>query len=223
MSTPPGALEPRAAWAGDPPQRAAARQRLLEATLRCVVRDGLAATGISSVASEAGVSRPTVYRYFEDRHGLIQATLLHAGRSLAADLARHLRSLGEPDRMALEAMRYVLDEVPRNPLLAAVWSSTVLDAAMLADFTRPDIVALARDALGGLVEAAGWSDAEADEAIEGMLRMLLSLLLAPAPERSDAELRGFLERRLLPALGLARSSPSPAMPQKNSQPIRRER
>jgi len=223
MSTPPGAVGTRAAWAGDPPQRAAARQRLLEATVRCVVRDGLAATGISSVAAEAGVSRPTVYRYFEDRHALILATLLHAGRALGADLARHLRAVREPDRMAIEAMRYVLGEVPRNALLAAMWNSTVLDAAMLADFTRPDIVAMARDALGGLVAAAGWSDAEADEAVELMLRVLLSLLVAPAPERSGAELRGFLERRLLPALGLARTSPKTSEPPMAPKPPRRKR
>ena len=77
--------EPRESWAGDSPLRSAARQRLLEATARCVVRDGLDGTGISAVASEAGVSRPTVYRYFEDRHALILATLLHAGGSLGAE------------------------------------------------------------------------------------------------------------------------------------------
>ena len=36
-----------------------------------------------------------------------------------------------------------------------------------------------------------------------MLRMLLSLLAAPEPRRSDAALRAFLMRRLVPALDLA--------------------
>jgi hypothetical protein len=36
-----------------------------------------------------------------------------------------------------------------------------------------------------------------------MLRMLVSLLAAPEPRRSDAALRAFLMRRLVPALGLA--------------------
>jgi hypothetical protein len=37
--------------------------------------------------------------------------------------------------------------------------------------------------------------------------MLLSLLAAPEPRRDEAELRGFLARRLLPALGLAALPP----------------
>jgi hypothetical protein len=77
----------------------------------------------------------------------------------------------------------------------------VIDAAMLADFTGPDVVALAREALDGFVKAGGWSDEEADEIVEWMLRVLLSLLVAPAPDRSEAELRSLLNRRLVPVLG----------------------
>ena len=56
----------RDAWDGDPPHRTAARERLLEVAARCVARDGIHGTGIAHVAIEAGVSRPTVYRYFKD-------------------------------------------------------------------------------------------------------------------------------------------------------------
>ena len=52
------------------------------------------------------------------------------------------------------------------------------------------------------MRAAGWSGATADEAVETMLRVLLSLLAAPEPRRGDAALRGYLTRRLVPALGL---------------------
>jgi AcrR family transcriptional regulator len=199
-NAPSRAERPRESWAGDPPLRGAARHRLIEAAGRCVVRDGLAATTLSSVASEAGVSRPTVYRYFEDVQALILATLLEAGRALGGDLSRHLRAWREPRRMAIEAMLFVLSEVPRSPLLSAIWSSTALEAEMLADFTRPTVMAVAREALDRLVAAAGWSDTEAEECIEWMLRVLLSLLVAPGPERSEEELRELLERRLAPAL-----------------------
>jgi len=195
-------LEIREAWAGDSPLRGAARERLLDAAARCIIRDGLTSTGIAGVASEAGVSRPTVYRYFQDRHALVQATLLRAARSLGGRLAEHLRSFPSAARKAVEAELYVCGEVPRDPLLREVWNSTLLDAEMLADVTGETTLALAREALAGLEEAAGWGDAEAKEAVEFMLRLLLSLFVAKDPERSDDELRQFFERRLVPALGL---------------------
>jgi AcrR family transcriptional regulator len=175
---------------------------LVAAAGRCIVRDGLTSTGIAAVAAEAGVSRPTVYRYFEDRHALVLETLIDAGRELGAELAEHIRKFPDPGRKAVEAELYVIAAVPSNPLMAEVWSATALDAAMLAAVTTPAIVELARDALSELEEAAGWGDREATEAVELMLRYLLTLLIAPAPTRSKRALRSFLERRMLPALGL---------------------
>lgn len=199
-------VEPRTAWAGNSPLRVAARERLLDATTRCIVRAGLTSTGIAAVASEAGVSRPTVYRYFPDRHALILATLLRASRALATRLAEHLLAFPDAARKAVEAELYACREIPRDPLLREVWSSTLLDADTLAEVTGPMAIALAREALAGLEEAAGWNAEEAEEAVELMLRMLLSFLLAPLPERSEDDLRRFFERRLAAALGLDETS-----------------
>jgi AcrR family transcriptional regulator len=192
------------AWAGDPPTlQAAARERLLDAAVRCIARDGMAGANIAAVAAEAGVSRPTVYRYFADPQALVEATLLHAGRDLTERLGARLRRLGAPAEMAVETVRFVLREIPREPVLGAMWSEAVLDATVIASITRRPVLDWSRDAVKDLVRAAGWSAGAADEAVEVMLRMLLSLLAAPEPRRSDAALRAFLMRRLVPALDLA--------------------
>ena len=81
----------REAWDGDPPHRTAARERLLEVAASCVARDGISGTGIAHVALEAGVSRPTVYRYFKDREELIRSVLLQAGLRLANEVQEHIR------------------------------------------------------------------------------------------------------------------------------------
>jgi AcrR family transcriptional regulator len=200
-----GPARPRPAWAGEPPQREAARERLLEAAARCIARDGLSATGIASVADEAGVSRPTVYRYFDDRDALIEAALHRAGAVVLSAMTQHLLDFPRPEEKAVEAVVFALREIPAHPVLRQVWSSALVEAAVVESFTGPRALALCRAALEGLVASAGWSDAEAREAIELMLRVALSLLVAPEPRRSERALRSFLQRRLVPALGFERS------------------
>ena len=191
------------AWAGDPPTlHAAARERLLDAAVRCIERSGMPGANIAAVAAEAGVSRPTVYRYFADQQALVDATLLHAARELTERLGARLRQLRAPAEMAVEAVCFVLREIPKEPVLGATWREAVVDTRSVASVTRRPVLEWSRYAVSDLVKAAGWSREQADEAVEVMLRMLISLLAAPEPRRSDAALRAFLMRRLVPALDL---------------------
>lgn len=65
------------------------RRRILEATLRCVERWGLAKTSIEDVATAAGLSRATVYRYFPGgRDEVISETVLW-------EVGNFLQTLGE--------------------------------------------------------------------------------------------------------------------------------
>ena len=58
------------------------RERLLEATLACIARYGIAKTTVEDVAREAGLSRATVYRQFPGgKDQLVNATIAwEAGR-----------------------------------------------------------------------------------------------------------------------------------------------
>ncbi len=202
LAFPPSQSQSHTAWRGDSPLRDAARLRLVKACERCILRDGLEATTLASVASEAGVSRPTVYRYFVDRDALVQATLRRGGRSLAEDLALHLEGIEGAGPKAVEAMLFVVDRVHRDPLLSSIWTAASLDAHTLGRMLDPDEVELARVALASLERQAGWSPVEAEEAVRFMLRLLQSLLLTPGREKEPARQREFLVRRMLPGLGL---------------------
>jgi len=192
----------REAWAGDPPHRTAARERLLEVAARCVARDGIAGTGIAHVALEAGVSRPTVYRYFKDREELIRSVLLQAGLRLANEVQEHIRTFEDPGDKVVEATIFTLWAIRNNPVLRQVWQPAMFDANVLHGFTQPASITFTRVAFAEIIDSTGWSEVEAMEAMEFMLRMILSLLAAPEPQRSDQEMREFLGRRLVPALGL---------------------
>lgn len=195
-------IKQREAWDGNPPQRTAARERLLEAAAFCVARDGIAGMGIAHVALEAGVSRPTVYRYFKDREELIRSVLLQAGLRMANEVQERIRAFSDAGEKVIEATLFTLRAIDENPVLRQVWQSSAFDAKVLHGFTQPASITFTRVALADIIETAGWTEAEAAEAMEFVLRLILSLLAAPEPERSEDELRELLRRRLVPALGL---------------------
>ena len=56
----------------------AARQRLLDAAEACIDRYGLAKTTVEDIATEAKVSRATIYRYFDNRDELVLAVVLRS-------------------------------------------------------------------------------------------------------------------------------------------------
>jgi AcrR family transcriptional regulator len=192
----------REPWDGDRPEPAAARERLLEVAARCIARNGIPATGIAHVALEAGVSRPTVYRYFKDREELIRSVLFQAGLRLANEVQEQIRAFATPGDKIVEATLFTLRAIRENTVLREVWQPAMFDAYLLQGFTQPASITFTRVALGEIIESTGWDEDEAAEAMEFMLRMILSLLAAPEPVRSETELRGFLGRRLVPALGL---------------------
>jgi len=199
----PTKIHAKAAWDGDPPQVAAARARLLAATSRCIERGGLPGTSVAAVATEAGVSRQTVYRYFAGRDDLAKQAIFATADRLGEQLARHVAPLTDPADIVVEAMVLGLKEVRSDPVLRAIWDSASPDGLVATIFTHPAAIAWTRGALGRTVELAGWSEADANAATEFFLRVALSFLISASPERSGEELRVFLYRHLVPGLGLA--------------------
>ncbi len=86
------------------------RDKILEAAAHEIERNGLTQFRVKRVAMEAGISVALLYSYFEDREGLIAATLVHRYRQVLLGQAEAFTSpLREvhsaPDlRRALEEM-----------------------------------------------------------------------------------------------------------------------
>jgi AcrR family transcriptional regulator len=92
------------------------RERILAAAERCIDRYGLRKTTIDDIASEVGLSRSSVYRYFADRDDLLIELITRHGRALINEAKKPLsRQSGFPDRV-IEAMLYVADHARRDPL-----------------------------------------------------------------------------------------------------------
>lgn len=197
--------EPRSrpAWDGNPPQGTAARQRLQEAAARCIAREGLAATTMAAVAAEAGVSRQTVYRYFASREALTLGTLRATAEAVRAKIEARIAGLRDPADMVVEAVVLGVDEIRADAVLRAIADPSRLDGSVLARLTGPAGIAWLRETLAAVVAAARWSGDEGDAALELILRIFVSLIVSPWPERDDEQLRAFLYRHLVPGLGLA--------------------
>jgi AcrR family transcriptional regulator len=114
-----------------------ARERILAAAERCIDRHGIRKTTMDDVASEVGLSRPSVYRYFADRDDLLIELITRHARALLdrahKSIARH-SSL--PDQI-VESVLYTAEHARRDPLTRHVIDpdATSLGRRMIASGT----------------------------------------------------------------------------------------
>lgn len=115
---------------------------LVAAALRCFAERGFAATRLEDVAASAGVSKATVYLYFENKERLFEAvvrtavtpTLDHADAVVAAydgstpELVRTLLGIvgAALDSQFPAIAKLVIAESGNFPELARLWSDVVL-------------------------------------------------------------------------------------------------
>ncbi len=194
------------AWGGltPPTSDTEARSRLLDATRRCFERFGVEKATIADIAAEAGVTRRTVYRYFESTDELLRAAFALAAGGIVERMLAHARRYGDPGTRIIEAMLFLLRELPAEPRLGSLFkpgrgghhAGRSMSSAVTMEVSHRALQAVNED----------WSpltSREVDELAELILRLLQSFLTDPGPRpRTEAELRTFLKRWLLPAMGL---------------------
>ena len=190
-------MQRRKAWNGNTPKsEAEARRLLLAVTQECIERHGLSKVGLSDVASAAGVTRQTVYRYFATADDLFNAAaVLTSGGLLERIRTRVLGHEGLSERI-VETLVVAIREIPKDVHLTAIVRSGnpfAITSALNLSFTQDEMVALSdgNQVLG---------KRDRDELAEIMLRLLKSFLDDPGPKRSEKDLRQFLYRWLIPVI-----------------------
>ena len=179
---------------------------ILAAARRCYIERGIAATGMQEVAVAAGVARSTVYRYFPGRDDLLVATV----RDEMMDLNRHIRKklarYRDPADQVVEGLILATKEIPRRPLLRAVFTSDEDSRARRVVWGSDAIVSFGEELMSHVVEpaldAGLLQDAVAPEVlVEWVYRLLLSFLTLPSNwVKSDTQLRTTLHALLVPVL-----------------------
>jgi AcrR family transcriptional regulator len=88
----------------------------LAAAERCIDRHGIRKTTMDDVASEVGLSRPSVYRYFADRDDLLIELITRHARALLERARRSISRQGSLADQIVEAVLYTADHARRDPM-----------------------------------------------------------------------------------------------------------
>lgn len=152
-----------------PSRRSDARRReLLEAALRVIRRTG-PPVAMETIAAEAGITRPVLYRHFGDVGGIYGAV----ANRFAEDLLGHLRDANLPRRAGRALVRTQVDaylaflEAEPNlyRFLTRQFPSERADAQeAVADFVR-----LVGDIVAGFLHRAGYPSLKAEVAGRGLV------------------------------------------------------
>lgn len=191
-------------WQGKPPRTEdEARQRIVAAALTCVEKFGPAKTTLSDVASELGVTRQTVYRYYANLAELLGAVAQTGLADFVDRMQRHLSTFDTPSDVAIESVVYAVQAIPHERHIGALFQAGETEV-----FSRDVTSSMAVEVGAGILRRVpvdwseiGVADDELDGLAEILMRLFVSFLQHPAdPPRSEDELRALVRRWLGPAL-----------------------
>ena len=192
-------------WQGNPPRTEhEARRRIVGAATACIDRAGLAKTSISDIATEAGVTRQTVYRYFPRLADILSAVALAGAEEFAARMERHLASFGSPAEVAVESVVFSIRTVPTEPHLGLLLEAGEYDV-FIGAVNSPQSFSLGAQILRNVPvdwDAVGvTTDDDFQGLAEILMRLFLSFLQYPStPPLTDDHLRTLVRRWIGPAL-----------------------
>ncbi len=192
-------------WQGNPPRtEEEARQRIIAAATSCLEQFGSAKTTLSDVATELGVTRQTVYRYYPNLGELLGAVAQAGLDDFVSRMQNHLATARTPADAAIESVVFAVQAIPHEPYIGVLFQAGETDV-----FSRGVTSSMALSVGAQILRQipVDWSEIGVnDDELEGLaeilMRLFLSFLQYPAdPPRSEDELRALVQRWLGPALG----------------------
>lgn len=162
------------------PRTAATRAAILDAASRVFADEGVGAASIGRIARAAGVTRPTVYAYFDTKETIFAALVGEVRDAFLA--AQEVPDTGDPAAVARAVITSYLElHVRHLPLLAAIDQRARTDPAVAA--ARDDLLARVHRRNARFVDrlaAAGRADPVIDadavsQAITGIVRRFAEL------------------------------------------------
>ncbi|OBH47130.1 TetR/AcrR family transcriptional regulator [Mycobacterium mantenii] len=192
----------RKGWGGAPPaDDQEARKRIVDAAIRSMERRGPQGTSLSVIAGDLGITRPTVYRYFDTIDELVTAAGDVALGGWTARIADLTSGLDDPVDLLVEAVAYLVERLPQEPLLMTLLE-TDRTRLLSQQMVMGEAIARSRVLLqhtGIDWGALGYRGVDFDDLVEYLLRIIQSMVLIP-PQRTGTELRAMLRHWIGPVV-----------------------
>lgn len=190
-------------WRGNPPRDDdEARQRIIDAAMRCIDLYGPHKTGLSDVATELGITRQTVYRLYPSTDDLLLAVATEAVDVYLDRLAAHVAELTDPGDAVVESIAYTVERLPQERFLGLLLNTGRAET-FRTGVTSPEALAFGHSMLARTNidwAAHGYDRKALDGLVQFGVRVLQSLVLDPLPRQNPKRLREFLQRWLTPAI-----------------------
>jgi AcrR family transcriptional regulator len=170
-----------------------AADRILDAAGELFNQQEAATVGMHEIASAAGCSRATLYRYFENREALYTAYVHRESYRLYREMTEQINSVVDPRERLIEGMLASLRNVRESPALASWFATTQRPiGAELAEqsevikvLTEAFVISLGPDDPELVAHRARW-----------LVRVMTSLFLFPGHDDDDE--RAMLEEFVVP-------------------------
>ena len=179
------------------------RQRIIDAVEGLIGQGGLRSVSIASAAAAAGVSRQTIYTQFGTREDLVNTAIAEFSTRALGEIGKQVEPIADPGEYVVELLVSARTQFRSTPALAVLLfpetGNPMFGADMMAEATL-----FVEVFVGPLFARAPALEGRRADVIETLLRTGVSVLTFDSDlVRSDADLRGYLRRTLVPALGLA--------------------
>jgi len=170
-----------------------AADRILDAAGELFAQKEAATVGMHEIASAAGCSRATLYRYFENREALYTAYVHREAYRLYREMTDQITALTDPRERLIEGMLASLRSVRESPALASWFATTqrpigaqvAEESEVIKALTEAFVISLGPDDPVRVAKRARW-----------LVRVMTSLMLFPGHDEQDE--RSMLEEFVVP-------------------------
>ena len=170
-----------------------AADRILDAAGELFAQQEAATVGMHEIASAAGCSRATLYRYFENREALYTAYVHREAYRLYREMTEQINSVVDPRERLIEGMIASMRNVRESPALASWFATTqrpigaemAEQSEVIRALTEAFVISLGPDEPEVVAQRARW-----------LVRVMTSLFLFPGHDEADE--RAMLEEFVVP-------------------------